>query len=151
MAWLKNVHLLYRKPRAHHQHHDHPEALDCGRGLVPGPAQRGSNRAQVFLPLCVWWALLRRGMLRVLPAQGRRIRSFHLRRTWRNYLRRRVEGPVLHRTWVKILYINKLIGIVNIAYSVNIWKTQPRFEKAVLLFRKEREKKRRGGKEKKQS
>lgn len=136
-------HLLHRKPRAHHQYHDHTAALDCGRGLVSGPAQRGSNRAQVLLPLCVWWALLWRGMLCVLPAQRWCIRSFHLRRTWRNHLRCRVEGPVLYRMWVKILNIN----IVNIALnSVNVmllvWKTQPRFEKiACNLFRKEREKK----------
>lgn len=110
--WMLHLHTLphsvsysspvfaFREPREHHQHHNHPETSDGGRWVVSGPAHQRQDWTQVLFPLCVRWALLRWRLLCILPAKRRRIRTLHLWRTWGDCVRRWVEGPVLHRTWV---------------------------------------------------
>ncbi len=93
-------HLHFRESRPRYQHDDHTEAFNGGRGLVPGPAHRWQDGAQVLIPLRVRWALLRGRMLGVLPAERRRLRPLHLWRARGDCVRRRVEGTVLHWTWV---------------------------------------------------
>ncbi|CAF90569.1 unnamed protein product, partial [Tetraodon nigroviridis] len=85
-----------RQPGAPHQHHGGAEAPGGGGGLEPGPARRRPHRAALLLPLRVRRALLRRRLLGLLPAPGRRLRPLHLRGARRDRVRRRVEGPVLH-------------------------------------------------------
>lgn len=95
---------LCRQSWAPDQQDHHSASPHCGRGVVQGYADRRQNRAALRLPFPVWWALLRRRLLRLLPTQRRCFRPLQLRRARRDHMQLWLEGSVLHWTWVSLLF-----------------------------------------------
>ena len=95
-------------------------------GLWRDVEPRGRQPIRIRLPAGVRWVLLRPGLWRHLQGARRQLWSLHARQKWGEDLPARLgEGPgtrgILHKTWVPIQYLKKLLRFrISTYYTVHM-------------------------------